>query len=305
MISKRSSLLVLAAGMGSRYGGLKQLEPIGPNGETLMDYSIYDARKAGFERVVFLIRREMQDLFEEQVGGKYRGLLEVEYAYQEMEDLPPSFSLPVDRQKPWGTGHAVWAAREALKDCSFGVINADDYYGAETFSQLQSTFSNPEPDNSLLRCAMVGFQLSETLSEHGTVSRGICRTSGESLEAVEEWTEIGGDEVISGTDSNGQKKELSGEEIVSMNVWSFPPSAFSQLRLSFENFLSSMKDPNKDEFYLPAAVDEWIQSNSAEVKVKRASCRWIGVTYQEDKTRVVKSIAGLVSDGIYPSPLLG
>jgi hypothetical protein len=305
MISERSSLLVLAAGMGSRYGGLKQLESIGPNGETLMDYSIYDARKAGFERVVFLIRREMRDLFEEQVGGKYRSLLEVEYAYQEIEDLPPSFSLPVDRQKPWGTGHAVWAAREKLKDCSFGVINADDYYGAETFFQLQDTFSASEPNNSLLGCAMVGFQLSETLSEHGTVSRGICRTSGESLVSVEEWTEVGGDELISGTDSKGQVQELKGDEIVSMNVWSFPSSAFSLLQLSFENFLSSMEDPKKDEFYLPAAVDEWIQSNSAEVKVKKASCRWIGVTYQEDKPRVVKSIAGLVTDGIYPSPLRG
>jgi hypothetical protein len=305
MISERSSLLVLAAGMGSRYGGLKQLESIGPNGETLMDYSIYEARKAGFERVVFLIRREMRDLFEEQVGGKYRSLLEVEYAYQEIEDLPPSFSLPVDRQKPWGTGHAVWAAREKLKDCSFGVINADDYYGAETFFQLQDTFSASEPNNSLLGCAMVGFQLSETLSEHGTVSRGICRTSGESLVSVEEWTEVGGDELISGTDSKGQVQELKGDEIVSMNVWSFPSSAFSLLQLSFENFLSSMEDPKKDEFYLPAAVDEWIQSNSAEVKVKKASCRWIGVTYQEDKPRVVKSIAGLVTDGIYPSPLRG
>jgi UTP-glucose-1-phosphate uridylyltransferase len=239
------------------------------------------------------------------VGGKYRSLLEVEYAYQEIEDLPPSFSLPVDRQKPWGTGHAVWAAREKLKDCSFGVINADDYYGAETFFQLQDTFSASEPNNSLLGCAMVGFQLSETLSEHGTVSRGICRTSGESLVSVEEWTEVGGDELISGTDSKGQVQELKGDEIVSMNVWSFPSSAFSLLQLSFENFLSSMEDPKKDEFYLPAAVDEWIQSNSAEVKVKKASCRWIGVTYQEDKPRVVKSIAGLVTDGIYPSPLRG
>lgn len=304
MTSNSPSLLVLAAGMGSRYGGLKQLEPIGPNGETLMDYSIYDARQAGFERVVFLIRKEMQDLFEEQVGGKYRGLLEVEYAYQEMEDLPPSFSLPVDRQKPWGTGHAVWAAREELKECSFGVINADDYYGAETFSQLQDTFSTSETDNSILGCAMVGFQLSETLSEHGTVSRGICRTCGELLESVEEWTNIGEDGIIQGTDSNGQKKELSGEEIVSMNVWSFPPSVFSQLQLSFENFLSSMKEPIKDEFYLPTAVDEWIQSNRAEVKVKGASCRWIGVTYQEDKPRVIESIAGLVKNGIYPSPLM-
>lgn len=270
-----------------------------------MDYSIYDARKAGFERVVFLIRREMQDLFEDQVGGKYRGLLEVEYAYQEIEDLPPSFSLPVDRQKPWGTGHAVWAAREELKDCSFGVINADDYYGAETFSQLQDTFSASEPNNSLLGCSMVGFQLSETLSEHGRVSRGICRTSGELLVSVEEWTEVGGDELISGTDSNGQIQELKGDEIVSMNVWSFPSSAFSLLQHSFENFLSNMEDPKKDEFYLPAAVDEWIQLNSAEVKVKRASCRWIGVTYQEDKPRVIKSIAELVTDGIYPSPLRG
>jgi UTP-glucose-1-phosphate uridylyltransferase len=305
MTSNQPTLLVLAAGMGTRYGGLKQLESIGPSGETLMDYSIYDARKAGFERVVFLIRKEMQETFEEQVGRKYKNILDVEYAYQDKDDLPNGYSCPTDRQKPWGTGHAVWATREVLSDCSFGVINADDYYGAETFFQLIDTFSPVTPGDEKLSCAMVGFQLSETLSEYGSVSRGICKTQGDRLLSVEEWTGITGQNSISGKNSKGQEESLKGNEIVSMNVWAFPKSVFSYLQTSFENFLSTLSDPSKSEFYLPTAVDEWIQSGKVEVIVRSASCEWIGVTYQEDKPRVVKSIAGLVNNGKYPSPLLG
>jgi UTP-glucose-1-phosphate uridylyltransferase len=270
-----------------------------------MDYSIYDARKAGFERVVFLIRKEMQETFEEQVGRKYKNILDVEYAYQDKDDLPNGYSCPTDRQKPWGTGHAVWAAREVLSDCSFGVINADDYYGAETFFQLIDTFSPVTRGDEKLSCAMVGFQLSETLSEYGSVSRGICKTQGDRLLSVEEWTGITGQNSISGKNSKGQEESLKGNEIVSMNVWAFPKSVFSYLQTSFENFLSTLSDPSKSEFYLPAAVDEWIQSGKVEVIVRSASCEWIGVTYQEDKPRVVKSIAGLVTNGKYPSPLLG
>ena len=303
MTSEQPSLLVLAAGMGSRYGGLKQLEPIGPNGETLMDYSIYDARQAGFQRVVFLIRRELHADFESQIGSKYAGLMEVAYAYQEKKDLPEGFTCPPGREKPWGTGHAVWAARDELKNCSFGVINADDYYGAETFSELIDTFSK-NPSGNKLSCAMVGFQLEQTLSEHGSVSRGICQTQDGLLSSVEEWTGISGRVSISGMNSLNQELPLEGKEIVSMNVWAFPSNVFGLLEQSFEKFLSSIEDSEKSEFYLPAAVDEWIKEEKAQVLVRSASCTWIGVTYQEDKPRVIESVAQLVTSGTYPSPLL-
>jgi hypothetical protein len=305
MTSENSSpsLLVLAAGMGSRYGGLKQLDPVGPGGETLMDYSIYDARQTGFSRVVFLIRPEMREAFDEQVGRKYQGILEVDYAYQEKDDLPAGFSCPPGREKPWGTGHAVLAARDALKDTSFAVINADDFYGAETFSELMRAFSTEPVTDGLLSCAMVGFQLSETLSEYGYVSRGICRTKDGFLQSVEEWSEISGSGEISGKNPTGQVMPLTNEETVSMNVWAFPPGAFELLEDGFSRFLESMPAPLKSEFYLPTAVDEWIREGQARVSVRPASCSWMGVTYKEDKPRVTELIEGLVRAGDYPTPL--
>ena len=304
MTSDQSSLLVLAAGMGSRYGGLKQLDPVGPGGETLMDYSIYDAKRAGFSRVVFLIRREMRELFEKQVGHKYKGILEVDYAYQDKDDLPGDFPCPSEREKPWGTGHAVWAAREALQGTSFAVINADDFYGAETFTELMKAFSSVPSAEGLLECSMVGFRLSETLSEHGSVSRGICRTENGYLQSVEEWTEISGSDQVSGKNSLGEVMPLTGEETTSMNVWAFPPNAVSPLGEGFSRFRESMPDPLKSEFYLPAAVDEWIREGTGRVSVRPASCSWMGVTYKEDKPQVEKAIARLVDEGVYPSPLL-
>ena len=243
MTSDTPSLLVLAAGMGSRYGGLKQLDPVGPNGETLMDYSIYDARRAGFSRVVFLIRREMREAFEQKVGRKYQGILEVDYAYQDKDDLPGDFACPPERQKPWGTGHAVWAAREALQGSSFAVINADDFYGAETFTELMKAFSSQSSAEGMIECAMVGFRLSETLSEHGSVSRGICKTGNGYLQSVEEWTEISGTDQVSGKNPTGEILPLTGEETTSMNVWAFPPHAFSPLGEGFSRFLGSMPVP--------------------------------------------------------------
>jgi len=303
MTSDTPSLLVLAAGMGSRYGGLKQLDPVGPSGETLMDYSIYDAKRAGFGRVVFLIRREMREAFEQKVGRKYQGILEVDYAYQEKDDLPGGFACPPEREKPWGTGHAVWAARRALENVLFAVINADDFYGAETFSELMKAFSAESSDDGLLDCAMVGFRLSETLSEHGSVSRGICQTEDGFLQSVEEWSEIAGSERISGKNPSGQVLSLAGEETTSMNVWAFPPDAFYPLGEGFSRFLESMPDPLKSEFYLPSAVDEWIREGTGRVSVRPASCSWMGVTYKEDKPRVAELIEGLVQAGDYPSPL--
>ena len=299
------TLLVLAAGLGSRYGGLKQLEQIGPAGETLMDYSIHDAKNAGFSRVIFLIREEMRVQFEAQVGSKYEGILEVRYAYQDKNDLPAGFTCPPERERPWGTGHAVWAARDALGDNSFAVINADDFYGAETFEVLIQSFQkmDQEEDNNLF--SMVGFRLSETLSEHGVVSRGICQESDGYLESVEEWTKIGGTPLV-GLTSDGTEGSLQGTEIVSMNVWGFPPAVIKLLEKEFIRFLEKKETEDlTSEFYLPAAVDAGIHNGEAKVLVYPASCSWMGVTYQEDKDRVIESIAALVQEGKYPSPLFG
>ena len=299
------TLLVLAAGLGSRYGGLKQLEQIGPSGETLMDYSIHDARQAGFTRVVFLIREEMREQFESQVGSKYEGILEVSYAYQDKNDLPAGFTCPSERERPWGTGHAVWAARDALGDSSFAVINADDFYGAETFEVLMQSFQKMDEDGGENIFSMVGFRLSETLSEHGVVSRGICQESDGYLESVEEWTKIGGTPLV-GLNSAGIEGNLKGSEIVSMNVWGFPSAVIRLLEKEFIEFLEKNQTGDlSSEFYLPAAVDAGIHHGEAKVLVYPASCSWMGVTYQEDKDRVIELIAGLVEQGKYQSPLFG
>ena len=299
------TLLVLAAGLGSRYGGLKQLEQIGPSGETLMDYSIHDAKNAGFSRVIFLIREEMREQFESQVGSKYEGILEVSYAYQDKNDLPAGFTCPSERERPWGTGHAVWAARDALGDSSFAVINADDFYGAETFEVLMQSFQKMDGDGGGNIFSMVGFRLSETLSEHGVVSRGICQESNGYLESVEEWTKIGGTPLI-GLTSDGTEGSLQGTEIVSMNVWGFPSAVIRLLEKEFIEFLEKNQTGDlSSEFYLPAAVDAGIHHGEAKVLVYPASCSWMGVTYQEDKDRVIESIAALVQEGKYQSPLFG
>jgi len=298
------SLLVLAAGLGSRYGGLKQLEQIGPSGETLMDYSIHDAQQAGFTRVVFLIREEMREQFEQQVGSKYDGILDVDYAYQNKNDLPAGFTCPSERERPWGTGHAVWAAREALGESPFAVINADDYYGAETFEVLMQSFQEMSDSNSQTNLfSMVGFRLSETLSEHGVVSRGICKESDGYLKSVEEWTKIGGTP-ITGFNAKGEEGSLNGSEIVSMNVWGFPGSVLSLLEKEFTNFLRQLGyDDITSEFYLPAAVDASIRIGLSKVRVYPASCSWMGVTYKEDKPMVIESISRMVEKGEYKTPL--
>lgn len=298
------TLLVLAAGLGSRYGGLKQLEKIGPGGETLMDYSIHDAKRAGFTRVIFLIRMEMREQFESQVGEKYRNILDVEYAYQNIHDLPFGFNCPLERIRPWGTGHAVWASRKSLAGNDFAVINADDFYGFETFQVLAQSFGMDQMGESEIpMLSMIGFRLSETLSVHGLVSRGICQEKAGYLEAVEEWTKIGGTP-ITGLNSSGTELSLSGSEIVSMNIWGFPGSIFYLLETEFIKFLESLNQKDLlSEFYLPSAVDASIQSGSVKVKVYPASSAWMGVTFKEDKAKVMDSILRLVENGIYPNPL--
>ena len=305
MTSNQPVLLVLAAGMGSRYGGLKQLDPVGPSGETIMDYSIYDAHKAGFTRVVFLIREEIYELFREKVGSKYSDIIEVDYAFQEKNDLPEGYNCPKLRKKPWGTGHAVWSSRNKLANSPFAVINADDFYGKQTFEALYKRFTDISllSSKSKMSCAMVGFRLSETVSEYGSVSRGICYTENGILKNVEEWTDIQGNPIM-GVDSIGVKRELSGNVVVSMNVWAFPSDVFNYLERSFSDFLESLSDPINEEFYLPSAVDQWINQGIAEVQVHEASCRWMGITYREDKPYVQSVISRLVKDGIYNSSIL-
>ena len=301
------SLLVLAAGMGSRYGGLKQVDPVGPNGETLMDYSLHDARKAGFERVVFLIRKEIHDTFHDQIGRKYTDTMEVEYAYQETDDLPDKINFSGQREKPWGTGHAVWCARHALNGRSFAVINADDFYGAATFEALINSMSEFNPSDSegnTIKGSIVGYRLVETLSDHGSVSRGICKIKDGVLQSVEEWSGIHrAGRGIEGKDSSDELHLLTGEEIVSMNVWAFPPSVFSLLEEGMVYFLENTEDSLKGEFYLPAAVDDWIFDGLAVFKAGIANCKWMGVTYREDKPVVMNNIRNMIVGGEYPDSL--
>lgn len=280
------SLVVLAAGMGSRYGGLKQLEPVGPKGEILLDYSVADALRAGFTKVVFVIRREMLDLFRESVGVRYEEKISVEYAFQELEPLPGGRVAPPGRSKPWGTGHAVLAAAPLLRT-PFAVINADDYYGASGFVELATFLSAATPSEY----AMVGYRLEKTLSDHGTVSRGICRADEQGyLIDITERT------AIAGTPEGIVAEEnppilLTGEEPTSMNFWGLMPDFLEKLERLFEEFLEERGDDSKAEFYLPAAVSELIGTNEATVRLLRSSDPWLGLTYPEDRPIVSAALA--------------
>ncbi|MCF7689933.1 MAG: nucleotidyltransferase [Cephaloticoccus sp.] len=306
----KPTLLVLAAGMGSRYGGLKQMDPVGPGGETVLDYGVYDAIRAGFGRVVFIIRREFEENFRKQIGVKYAGLIVVDYVFQALDALPPGHVLPAGREKPWGTGHAVWCAREAITE-PFAVINADDFYGADSFNQLGQFLRQPSavprgfdpmsghpPPHSLsAKFAMVGFQLHNTLSENGAVSRGLCTTDDHGkLQSIIEQTGIQAGEV-------GAGKTYTGKETVSMNCWGFSPALFAGLDRQFHDFLVSRGSEPKAEFYLPAAVSTMIEQREAEVQLLPTASAWFGITYREDKSRVVAAIAQLVAAGTYPSKL--
>ena len=285
------SLVVLAAGMGSRYGGLKQLEPVGPSGEILLDYSVADAQRAGFNKVVFVIRREMLDLFRESVGVRYEGKISVEYAFQELEPLPGGRVAPVGRSKPWGTGHAVLAAASLLRN-PFAVINADDYYGASGFVELATFLSVATPSEY----AMVGYRLEKTLSDHGTVSRGICRADGGGyLIDITERTAIA--RTAEGIMAQGiPPVTLSGEEPTSMNFWGLMPDFLEKLEHLFEEFLEERGDDPKAEFYLPAAVSSLIGTHEATVRLLHSSDPWLGLTYPEDRALVSASLEAMVRE---------
>lgn len=293
------TLLVLAAGMGSRYGGLKQMDPIGANGETIIDYSIYDAMRAGFRSVVFVIRRDIERQFREVIGARFEKKIAVEYVFQELDKLPPGVRVPANRTKPWGTGHAILMAADAIRG-PFAAINADDFYGANSFRVLAGHLKSGGAD-----FAMVGFILRNTLSEYGSVARGVCSaTHDRFLESVTEMTKIERDGAgVTAAGGDGKALRLTGEEIVSMNMWGFAPPLFGELRERFEVFLHKHGNEEKSEFYIPSAINEIVQAGRARVKVLRTPDAWFGVTYREDRTFVVNGIRGLIARGEYPERL--
>ena len=293
------ALLVLAAGLGSRYGGLKQIDPVGPNGETIIDYSIYDALRAGFGKLVFVIRRDLEAAFKEAIGARFERRIPVAYVFQELDQLPPGFSPPPGRKKPWGTGHAILTGAEAIHE-PFGVINGDDFYGQRSFELLAHQLASGTRDYT-----MVGFVLRNTLSEFGFVARGLCRTNaGGFLETVTELTRIEPDgSGARHTDAGGQVHALTGDEIVSMNMWGFTPSIFDHLRREFVAFLQAHPGDEKTEFFIPSAVNTLINRGQERLKVLRTPDSWFGVTYREDRPRVTESIRRLIQQGQYPERL--
>ncbi|MEC8660040.1 MAG: NTP transferase domain-containing protein [Verrucomicrobiota bacterium] len=294
------TLLVLAAGMGSRYGGLKQLDSVGPNGETVIDYSVFDAIRAGFNKVVFIIREDFKEEFKLSVGEKFQDRIEVEYAFQKLDELPPGYTIPNDRIKPWGTGHAILSAMQTVRD-PFAVINADDFYGQLSYQKIYKYLSETPVDALSANYCMVGYPLKNTLSEHGSVSRGICSVSEDGkLNSVIELTHIVKKFSEIFNESNGEKEFLTGNEVVSMNMWGFSPQVFLQLERLFSEFLKENLNVLSSEFYIPFAVDNLIQSGTAIVEVLETTEKWFGVTYQEDKVQVKKAIRSLIQHGDYP-----
>jgi len=293
------TLLVLAAGMGSRYGGLKQLDPVGPDGETIMDYSIFDARRAGFGKIVFVIRKSIEEPFREKIGIRYEKRIPVEYVFQEIGKLIPGLTPTEGRTKPWGTTHAILMAGNAIHE-PFAVINADDFYGADSFRALAHHLQSGTQDD-----AMVGFVLRNTLSEFGAVARGVCHVSDDGyLKDITELKLIEREGMhITNIDAEGQETVLNGAELVSMNMWGFTPQIFPHLYEHFQRFLKRYGEDLNAECYIPGTVNSMIQSGEARVKVLRSGDSWFGITYREDQPRVVQSIGRLIDQGSYPRRL--
>ena len=285
--------------MGSRYGGLKQIDPVGPDGETIIDYSIFDALRAGFGKLVFVIRKDIEEAFRETVGSRFEKRVPVEYVFQSLDAIPPKFKVPEGRTKPWGTTHAILVAADAIHE-PFAAINADDFYGAQAYRELARHLTSGSPDY-----AMVGFILRNTLSDFGSVARGVCRVNGDdTLQSIVELTKIERDgNGARNTDSGGNVTRLSGDEPVSMNMWAFMPRVFDQLRERFEQFLERSGSDPKAECLIPNTVGELIRDGEARVKVLRSSDSWFGVTYREDRPRVIESVRGLIATGAYPEKL--
>lgn len=301
----KPTLLLLAAGMGSRYGGLKQLDGLGPNGETIMDYSIYDAIKAGFGKIVFVIRKDFEQEFRDKVLSKYEGHIPAELCYQSLDALPEGFSVPEGREKPWGTNHAVMMAKDLIKE-PFCVINCDDFYNRDSFMVI-GKFLSELPDNSKNTYAMVGFRVGNTLSENGTVARGVCsKDANDLLTSVVERTDIMRVEgSVAYKDEVGEWVNIGDNTPVSMNMWGFTPDYFEHSDAYFKQFLSDPKNQTnlKAEFFIPLMVNELVNNGTASVKVLDTTSKWFGVTYAADREATVNRIQTLVNEGVYPSKL--
>lgn len=306
-IMKKPVLVVLAAGMGSRYGGLKQMDPVGGHGQSIIDYSIYDARRAGFETVIFVIKREIEADFKELVGSRIAKGIQVQYAYQALDDLPEGYCVPAGRKKPWGTTHAVLAARD-LVEGPFAVINADDYYGPEAFRSIYSYLSEHPDTPEEHHYAMAGYLLGNTVTEHGSVARGVCQVGPDGvLEDVVERTQIekDGKDARFTLDGGQTWTSLPGKTLVSMNFWGFQRSFMEEAQARFPYFLDQIlaNNPEKGEVYLPLVVSQMVQEGHTQVKVLPSHDKWYGVTYREDKPSVVNALAEKTARGEYPENL--
>jgi len=290
------SLLIMAAGMGSRYGGLKQLDQVGPNGETIIDYSVYDAIKAGFTKIVFIIRDDFESQFKSQITNKYLDLIDLEFAYQDINYLPSGFSPPNNREKPWGTGHAILSAKTYINE-PFVVINGDDFYGRESFKTIADYYQTEENHFS-----MVTFRLENTLSIFGGVTRGLCTIINEKLNTVVETSNL---EKNNNGVSSDNGELLKGDEPVSMNMWGFTPILFDYLEEKFINFLKEEGSELKSEYLIPSVINDLIQAGDESVHILNSSESWFGVTYKEDKPYVVGEIQKLIEKGVYPKKLFG
>lgn len=304
---KKPVLVVMAAGMGSRYGGLKQVDPVGNHNQLIIDYSIYDARRAGFETVVFVIKHEIEDTFKAAIGDRLSKVINVKYAYQQLDDLPEGYSVPEERVKPWGTAHAILAARKVV-DGPFAVVNADDYYGPEGFKKIYDYLESHPDQPGCYEFAMVGYLLGNTVTENGHVARGICEEDSENyLTRVTERTRIekDGADARFTEDDGATWTHLSGNTIVSMNLWGFTESFLKEAEARFPAFLDKAlaENPLKGEYFLPSVVTQLLEEKKARVKVLRRTDKWYGVTYREDKPVVVNAIAEMTANGLYPDKL--
>lgn len=298
-------LVIMAAGMGSRYGGLKQMDPIGDNGEWLLDFSLYDAYKAGFEKAVFIVREEILEDFKDTVGKRVNGTIDISYAIQDLNDIPKGYAVPENRKKPWGTGHAVYSARELTNGAPVMVINADDYYGPEAFKEIYNYLSKTADSDNCFEYCMVGYKLKSTVTKNGHVARGVCTIDENGyLDSINERVCIKqfADGIKYSEDSEKTWVELSPNTPVSLNCWGFTSSFMSELGVQFIDFMKSILDENseKAEFFLPSVVENLINTGKARVKVLSSDDKWYGVTYKEDKECVANAILNLKETGVYP-----
>lgn len=299
-MNMKPTLLVLAAGMGTRYGGNKQLDEVGPSGETIIDYSIYDAIRAGFGKIVFVIRRDIEEQVKERFVKRLKGKIDVDYVFQEITNLPEGVKVTPERQKPWGTSHAILVTAQKIKE-PFGVINADDYYGVESFKILRDFLVDDKDPNSY---CIVGYKMGNTLSEHGHVNRGVCGVENGLLKNIVETRQI--EKTATGAKApnpDGTFQEFTGNEVVSMNLWGFKPSCYDFLGSEFLSFINKHGMDPKSELDIPTSIDKFVKNGEITIKILMSSERWFGVTYREDKPFVVENINKMISKGVYPSKL--